>query len=155
MISFNKINSPTNKDEIRKLEKKWRITLPEVYKKFLLQNNGGRVGEEVFPIQNNPSGDRAIIHSFFGLNLDNVYDLDSKLRVYKAGQRIPDNFIPIACDVGGNLVCISFKGEDEGKVYFWDHEDEYMEGEKVGYKNVYLVADNLEEFINSLRKDEE
>ena len=54
---------------------------------------------------------------------------------------------------------ISSKGEDKGKVYFWDSvEEEDVDeeaGEEPGYSNVYLLANSFQEFINSLEKIED
>ena len=55
--------------------------------------------------------------------------------------RISRNFLVIGCDPGGNQICLSAAGEDSGKVYFWDHEDEVDEGEEPDYENVYLIAE--------------
>jgi len=42
-------------------------------------------------------------------------------------------------------------------VYFWDHEDELDEnGEFVqDYRNLYLIADSLQEFLDGLTTSEE
>jgi hypothetical protein len=77
------------------------------------------------------------------------------LEVYD--ERVPADLIPIADDAFGNNICIGWKGEREGKIYFWDHEDELDEnGDFVqDYRNVFLVANNLQEFLDNLITHEE
>lgn len=70
------------------------------------------------------------------------------LRSHK--DRVPAGFLPIARDPGGNLICLALEGENANKVFFWDHENEYEEGEEVGYKNTNLIASSFEEFLASL-----
>lgn len=78
-------------------------------------------------------------------------------RLKSEGAYIPINLVAIADDVGGNAICISVKGKDKGKVYFWDHEsaaEEELEDPK-SYKDVELIADSFDEFMAGLREDDE
>jgi hypothetical protein len=76
---------------------------------------------------------------------------------------MPDTMIPIADDGGGNQICLGIKGKERGKVYYWDHhnewdEQDYLEdyGEpmppEVKFQNVYLIAKSFEDFIQRLEK---
>ncbi len=67
-------------------------------------------------------------------------------------ERMPSNLIPIAYDPGGNLVCLSTKGKDEGSVYFWDHENEaaVAGAPQPYYDNLRLVASSFGAFLASL-----
>ena len=71
--------------------------------------------------------------------------------------------IPIADDGGGHQICVGIKGKECGKVYYWDHhnewdEQDYLEdyGEPmpsdVKFQNVYLIAESFEDFIRRLQK---
>jgi hypothetical protein len=44
-------------------------------------------------------------------------------------------------------ICLSFGGPDEGKVYFWDHEEEPPQP---SYANCHLIAGSFDEFIAGL-----
>lgn len=83
------------------------------------------------------------------------YDnLRSCITMYKIDdKRMPSNMLPIAHDPGGNLICISCAGDDFGRVYFWDHENEvnYGKASDQDYSNLYLVADNFRGFIEGLK----
>jgi hypothetical protein len=66
--------------------------------------------------------------------------------------RMPPNIIPIGSDPGGNQICISVSGPDQGHVYFWDHEKEADpdDNEEPGYDNLYFVAHSFSDFLNGL-----
>jgi hypothetical protein len=72
-------------------------------------------------------------------------------------ERIPSDLIPIAYDAFDNNICIGWTGERKGKVYFWDHEDEIDENGCLRYDDciVFLVANSLQEFLDSLMTHEE
>ena len=153
MIPFTQSYFQTTPEALEEFEKKWNILFPEDYKTFLLQQNGGKPEVTIFPITNNPSGNKGIITDFFGINTYDSNDLNSVFETYKSTHRLPQSYFPIAQDPGGNLICLSYGGENVGKVFFWDHEGEYEEGEQPGYRNMYLIADTLPQFLDSLTRD--
>lgn len=55
----------------------------------------------------------------------------------------------------GNLILLSLKNADRGKIYFWDHEMEANEGEIPDYSNLTLIANSFEECITSLCGEED
>ena len=61
------INPPILPDRIDKFEVRWRTNLPESYRKFLLQNNGGKPIPAAFPIDGMPNNSHGEIQAFFGL----------------------------------------------------------------------------------------
>jgi SMI1 / KNR4 family (SUKH-1) len=69
--------------------------------------------------------------------------------------RIPQNMQIIGEYIVTNKILMSVKGKDYGKIYYWDHEMEAGEGEKPDYSNLTLIADSFEEFINSLKSEED
>ncbi len=85
---------------------------------------------------------------------DGEYDnLKSYIQAYKIEtKRLPSHILPIAHDPGGNLICISCKTNDEGCIYFWDHENEvdYSIQQNDDYSNLYFIANNFNEFIDNL-----
>jgi hypothetical protein len=83
----------------------------------------------------------------FGIAGEEKLSIASFIEIY-AG-RIPDNFLAIGGDDLGNLICLSVKGEDFGKVYFWNRDWEVVEGIP-DYSNVTLVADSFSQFLDEL-----
>jgi hypothetical protein len=164
-IEIIKSKNSTNLFEIKKFEKKLNIELPKDYIEWLLQYNGGRPekdGCDVIEMISEVS-DGFLVNWFYGLKYDPTYNESYEL--YDSYEsffdRMPKELIPIACDPGGNQICLGVvKGEHYGKVYFWDHEEEAQnfvvpeEIETPWWENVYLVANSFEEFINKLYKYE-
>ena len=97
---------------------------------------------------------------FFGKNKDDLASLDAKIDGYQG--RMPGRVIPIGDDGLGNKITLSLADADYGKVYWWDHENEwdeedYLEDvgkpmpEEAKYQNMYLIADSFTEFLEKLQ----
>jgi hypothetical protein len=144
----------TSREEIARFEARRSVLLSAEYKQFLLASNGGCPIPNVFEVPG-WHGQASGSLFFYGIHEDPDYSLDSACKTYD--ERVPADLIPIATDAFGNNICIGWKGERQGKIYFWDHEDELDEnGEFVqDYRNVYLVANSLQEFLDNLMTHEE
>ena len=142
-------------DAIAQFEVRQGVLLPAEYKAFLLKSNGGMPIPDVFEVPG-WHGQGSGLNFFYGIHEGEKVDrLDWACRVYD--ERIPADLIPIAYDAFGNNICIGWKGKRKGKIYFWDHEDELDEnGDFVqDYRNVFLVANSLQEFLDGLMTHEE
>lgn len=68
---------------------------------------------------------------------------------YRAlGNRIPSDFLPIASDGSGNIICIALSGGDKGSVYLWDW---YAESAPPSYGNIHILASSFTDFVAGLR----
>jgi cell wall assembly regulator SMI1 len=140
---------PTNEAAIRQFEVQLNVDLPSTYRSFLLDYNGGRPLRAEFPITGDPLNPSGTINWFFGIHDGQHYDVRRAYSVYQ--NRVPANFLPIAEDPGGNLICLSIAGNDYGVVYFWDHDYEALSDEVPGYENVYLITNSFAELLESLK----
>jgi hypothetical protein len=70
---------------------------------------------------------------------------------YTSASRIPPSALPIASDIAGNLLCMDFKGNHSGRIYFWDHE---LECDLNGYDNLSLVANSFSTLLTQIKVDE-
>ncbi|MES9765433.1 SMI1/KNR4 family protein, partial [Priestia megaterium] len=61
----------------------------------------------------------------------------------------PEEFLPIGKDPGGNVICVN----NDDHIYFWDHEEETSQPNDLN--NMYLLAENIYMFVDSLYEDEE
>ncbi|MBZ0282106.1 MAG: SMI1/KNR4 family protein [Anaerolineae bacterium] len=123
-----------------------KIKLPKDYKGFLLKNNGGKPKPNAFKVDANIGEDE--VRFFFGItNAATEVNINKIIKTYQG--RLPANFLPIAAGLGVDLICLSVKGEDYGKIYYWDHNWEITEGVP-DYSNVYLLADSFDGFLNKL-----
>lgn len=141
---------PLSESDVVQIEAQLGLSLPAEYRGFLLAHNGGYPEPDVFAIRNNPFDDHGLVHYFLCVEEGDVYNLIEWVEDFRG--RIPPDFLPVACDPGGNIICLSISGKDVGKVYFWDHEEEVEvdEDKTPGYDNVYLIADSFQEFLGSL-----
>ena len=146
-------------EQFQKVEEQIGSTLPADYASFLVEYGGTTFDEDqgyvAFPIlEECPAGEKGLFDVFFGIIPGDCYDIVEKYLTFKG--RMPFNLLPIAY-TGGDVLCLAIYGEDEGKVYFWFHEEEDVvdEGIEPSRDNLYLVAHSFEEFINSLELDED
>jgi cell wall assembly regulator SMI1 len=136
--------------EIKEFEQKIEANLPDDYIQFLLKYNGVRFKQDSYDGMLKPYSniDGGAVRWFY--TLADSYNYNLLKTCYMYFNRIPKQLIPIAEDGGGNQICLAVRGENYGKVYFWDHDWESDEGEEPTYSNVYLIANNFSEFLNKL-----
>lgn len=135
-------------DSIINFEEMINFTLPEDYKKFLREFNGGSARENIFYV---PKLEEIIpLDVFFGLNIDRRLDLRTWYNEYKRDM-LPFSFI-FAHDPGTGFIVL-INGPDVKGVYFWDHSCAFPQSNK--NSNTYWIADSFQDFINSLRDTEE
>ena len=92
---------------------------------------------------------RGAVKAFLGFNTpEETLNLDYALETFR--DRIPARMFPIARDPGGSLILLAKSGPDACKVYFWDHEREADDGEPPTGRNLSLIADSLDAFLENL-----
>jgi hypothetical protein len=142
-------------DDIKRFESQMSINLPEEYLKHLLINNGGYPEKDTFPLiepiwNDFKRGGTAVSGWFLAIHNDDLSNISKAIELME--NRIPKNLIPIATTPGGDYICLCIKGSNYGKVYYWDHNWEAEDGEEPTFDNIYLIAHNFKDFINSLYK---
>ncbi|MDA7026852.1 SMI1/KNR4 family protein [Bacillus sp. CLL-7-23] len=148
MATVTSENEKVSLENIKTFEDDYNVTLPEEYKNFLLEYNGGDVNPNVFKISDE-QGESAL-NTLYGLNISAEYDELSSVFDSLEGE-LPQELLSIGDDSGGNQICIGISGNYFGKIYIWMHdieEGEYMD-------NVFFLANNFNEFLDSLYEDEE
>lgn len=148
LLSITNPFPPVTSEELVRVERQLGIDLPDDYRSFLLEHNGGRPKPNTFPIHNFPSSSRGILEEFIGIKKGAYTDIRKQLNVFR--DRIPPDCLPIARDPGGNLLCLVFRGPGRGTIYFWDHEEEAEEGRPASKDNLYFVASSFNTLLSSL-----
>ena len=139
-ISHNKVHAI----EIDACERRLNFQFHEAYKNFLLNQNGGMPINSMFKYN---ATKVSSVNFFFGINVEEEFaNLEENFRIYR--ERLPNNFLPIAGDPGGNLICMG--GENKESIYFWLHE---AESSPPTMKNMYLIANTFQGFLESLEPD--
>ncbi len=137
-----KSGDPITESDISEFEATYKVQLPEDYKDFLVENNGGRPEKNFFPFQD----DGFIIAWFF--NLKNGKDtLEWTLQLlWIAEQTIPRNLLPVARGQGADFYCICLDSNNYGKVFLW-------------YGNIdeepFEVASSFSELVDGLQDEPE
>ncbi len=92
-----------------------------------------------------------VMHYFFSIgDIENGNDLEECLDIYEF--RIPAGFIPVGNDGGGNAILLGTTESYYDQIYFWDHENE-PDLDEPDMSNMYFLADNIWDFLDSLYED--
>jgi hypothetical protein len=140
MIRIEEAGAALSEIEITRLEKKVNARLPESYRSFLIKNNGGVPTPETVDVPGAP-GSPTDVQVFFGIGR-NVESSDLGWNVENFSGRLPEGFLPIACDSGGNLFCLALSGLESGGVLYCDLE---------ASEGPYPVAPDFDAFLEKLR----
>jgi hypothetical protein len=131
---------------IVQLEKEIGFSVPADYRTFLLNNNGGRVDDELFFVEG--LSQDVMMDVFYGITHRNqALTLSYWLKEY--GDELQENTLIIGTDPGGGMLTYITAGEDKG-VYYWDHAH-FFESSTEEDGNTYFVADSFADFCSILR----
>lgn len=151
MANITSSFDPISDAELRLFESQIKIPLPTEYRAFLLSTNGGQPRPNRFRIRSDTTApySEGVVSWLFGVHMEPRENLRSELSRYKVRHvRLPADLFPIGRDDFGNRICLSVSGPNQGRVYFWDHEDE---PEIPSMENCYDIARSFGDFINALR----
>ena len=132
MNDFYLTEEKIKSEDLVAFQELFKLSLPEAYKKHILEFNGGSPEKSYFKGVNiayfNPIK--------FGNDPleDNIKDLKDVL---------PDGYLPFAYDPGGNQICLDLNEDGNyGKVYYVPMD--------MGEIKPEFLADSFEEFLNGL-----
>ena len=164
-LNFDKINPSTRLEDITDFEKAWDITLPEDYKQFLLNTNGGiGFGNNFIPYLHSyrtKTGDCKEIETFacidevFGLlsNSDlctgDLHTVNVRIRQGDGDRTmcLPDTIV-IADDGNHHYFGIVTSQSRYGQVHYWlDHNPDFEWSLK--------IADTFTQFMEKIINDPE
>lgn len=135
-------------ESIRQLEAEVGFRLPDDYRRFLTDFNGGEPEPSGFTFETTEGPSEAAVRYFLTLDSKSKhYTIREFLKRYE--DRFPNGLMPIACDSFGNLVLIDLGAKAIGTVYFWDHEKESMD--EPSWENISVVASSFTAFEQALR----
>lgn len=132
---ISKFMNSNVEEKVMNFEKRYKIILPTQYKIFLYKYNGGYTPKTKFKVGKISSD----LRGFYGIG-------DVKLSFDEADLErwLGEDLVPIACDSFGNYILIGLGNDNEGKIFFSDHE----KGNKVEY-----VTENLMNFISFCKSE--
>jgi hypothetical protein len=145
IINTNAIEKPSE-DLLLNFETQVGVNLPEDYRKFLLNYNGGRPIPDFFWIEDQKDG--SCVYEFYGLYSEiGPYSIN-----YYYGNDlygIPSSMIPIADDGTGNNICMGVYSDNLGEIFFLDHELHpfHDANSMIG---ISKIADSFTDFLRNL-----
>lgn len=136
-------------NQIRAVEQALNFKLSEEYAQFLLRHNGGKCQGLACSISHPVRGQISILlEKFLSASASDVdSDLVRSYRYYVDSERIPAWFLPIAVDVGANMLGIGVNPAVEGRIYFWDHEREFLDD-----NGVFEVALSFDQWLRNIHE---
>jgi hypothetical protein len=166
--------TPMAEDEIVAFEGALGTRLPEDYRRFL-----AAYGASVFrgESEDNPyieyrsltplpasytDDDKGLFDVFYGTHRDDQDPFSLWVRTDFYAGRMPDSMIPIGDDGMGNQICLGVKGNEAGKIYFWQlgneplNEEQYLEDYGTArppeemFVNVSQIAESFDDFLSRL-----
>lgn len=133
---ISKFSNNDVEDNISRIEKSYGIELPMDYIEFLNKYNGGYTPKTKFKTGKVSSD----IRGFYGVGKTKL-SLDS----VNIEEWLEKRVLPIACDYYGNYIVIGISKENQGEIFFCDHEKEY---------NHENVSPNLKSFIKACKSEQ-
>src|SRR5262245_50762223 len=158
LTHIDKKSPPAPEEQIARLEAQLGVALPEDYRRFLVQCNGGFVGGMLWFRGPTPEGKSADagVHHIGGFREESHFSLEERRDTYQSDQppRIPHELLWVMDDPFGNAICLGISGPYRGRVYFWDHEQEPdsedWDGSVETAGNLQLLAGSFTDFVAGL-----
>jgi len=156
---------PATEQEVREVESKLGMPLPDDYRGFLKTVNGVWAVSPMLEIpmktRNGEDDEPWVVGKLYSISKDaEEHDfLLSHQQAYQFDQRVPKRFIIIGGTFGTDQICMSLAEPDRGKVFYWVPSGEGNEEpwEENTTKYLWPAASSFREFWSKLRvaKDDE
>ncbi|MGG3889852.1 SMI1/KNR4 family protein [Metabacillus fastidiosus] len=142
-MNFETVHERLSLEELEAFEQKHHMKFPKYYRDFLLKYNGGYPNPSIYKISDDEGA--SVLNIFYGIgsmnnNLEKIFEFFDDI--------LDMGFVPIASDPGGNQICVEMNEEYYEQIFHWAHDEEYD-----GMNNMYFLANNINEFLDSLYED--
>lgn len=146
MFSVNNPGPPLTERDVAELETSLGFPMPASYRQFLLANNGGTPVPDCIDV---PGFGETDVQVFFGIGRI-VESSSISWNLDTLRERLSGRLVPIACDSGGNVFCLSAREEDGGVILYLDLES--VLGDLEVQTPTYEVAPSFDRFTANLRQ---
>jgi cell wall assembly regulator SMI1 len=144
MVVFERTKPPLSELDIKRVENRLGIRLPQDLKEHYLRHNGGTPHPQFFP----KDGDAYEVKKFLPMNIEDPIGTtfeDTYVMMVDQTPDFPRGVIPFADDPSGDMFLYSVRPESFGNIMFISHED-YEDPDRY----ILFLAPTLKQFINSL-----
>ncbi len=148
-------------DAVQRFERELGLEIPDDYRRFLLEVNGGRTARShrVFVVQRRASRqrDETVLNSLFSLDdSDDSRDLATAQKPYNPDAKLPDGLLEIGYDGMGGRIVLSLVGPHRGEVWYLDTGDPRPidanpRVEWFDRRDVWKIAGSFAEFMAGLK----
>lgn len=152
MVTIHESRPPASAAQVADAEAKLQVRLPDDYRAFLMQTNGGYPQPDGFAIawqQGQPPAPdwrTSTLSRFYAITEERNSNL-LRANTVTFARRLPEQTIAIATDAGSNQLLLALGGPLAGKVLFWAKDHEARDGAAPGYDNVGVVADSFTDLL--------
>jgi hypothetical protein len=144
MVIINDNGSRLTESQVADLESRIGLPLPDDYRRFLLENNGGSPTPDVIKV-NGIQGSETDLGVFFGIDRS-IESENIEWNLHVMSDRVGRPLMPIADDSGGNVFFLSLSGHDRNSIYYHYFWGPGADGE------LYLVATSFTSFLEKIRQ---
>lgn len=143
---FTQTGPPISKIDIEDLERKIKMKLPQYYRNFLLQYNGGIPKHNACDVFSSEGKYLYTfkIKRFLSIDKRGKFDIERYYSIYEP--YLPPSLLPIAIDQFQNIMAIS---TETGRIYFLDFHQR-ITNESGVTRRIYYVAEDFESFLEKL-----
>ena len=141
-------------EDLDKLESDIGFELPEDYRSFLQNNNGGKFSLFKFyaSIYIPALDQKVMLDVSYGYELSEEHQFLDIVQINdEFKEDVPENTLIFTRDPGGNMFLLVTQAENEG-VYYWDSSDFFDTSE--GDANAFKVADSFTDFLNKIEYED-
>lgn len=141
-----------DEERLAALEAKFEIRLPDAYRAFLLQHNGGKPEAHAFSYIADGETEEAELERLLSIDVASGGDFDrddlsATIEFHWGSLDLPEDYIPIGyTDI--HIICLSIRGQDPDRVFLWDLNSSGFEPEDMMPLNLSFV-EFLSQFGNN------
>lgn len=157
-MRFKRQHRPVTRQQMADFERERGIRLPDGYRQFLLDYNGGYAPDPGY--LDVPGWNETVLQAFLGVDTGGSYSF-ARENFHDLSPWLDQHFFPFAEDPGGQVFVIDLRQKTYGKVYVRDHDsprnialridDTGMdETDRVAALIFHPVADSFADFIAML-----
>ena len=145
MFNLDNLGRLLSEQDVAMLERRLPSGLPHGYRRFLLHHNGGTPQPDCVDV---PGFGETDVQVFYGIGRD-IETSCIQWNIDALNERLDAWLVPIACDSGGNVFCLSLRPNDNGAVIYCDLDSVFADFGKP--PPMYPVAADFDNFLSRLR----
>jgi hypothetical protein len=156
-VTFRTRGPPVTLADIKSFEEAIGHSLPDDYRDFLLQVNGGELSDNLgVPVKDERLSEGITrVDDMYNITPGDRWSILSHAEDYNYHLRTPQHIFPIGQNGVEDRLSMSLGKEDYGRIYVWRSSayELWIEEEdcRQDYSELYELANNFTEFWSSLR----